>query len=120
MIERAGLPTTAPIARIPTFIGGLPRVFDESAFAPHRHANFAGIRQLLLDLLGDVPRQDDGLGVADLVAVDEDADLAAGLDRVDSGDAGLGLREGFQLLDALDVAVEGLAARARAGGGDRV
>src|SRR6185503_18572632 len=120
MIERPGLPTTSPIARILTFMRGLPRVLHEPALAHDRHADLSRIRQLLLDLLGDVAGQRDGLRVADLVAVHEHADLAAGLDRVDAGDAGLVLGERLELLDALDVTVERLAARAGAGRGDRV
>src|SRR4029450_10997479 len=100
MIDRPGLPTTSPIARILTFM--LPRVLDETALSHHGDPDLAGVRQLLLDLLGDVARQRDGLRVADLVAVDEHADLAAGLDRVDAGDAGLGAGERLELLDALD------------------
>src|SRR5947207_7105881 len=72
MMERPGLPTTSPIARMRTFIGGgfLACVLDEPALAHDRHPDLAGVGQLLLDLLGDVARQRDRLRVGAVVAVE--------------------------------------------------
>src|SRR5258707_10678071 len=90
------------------------RVLDGAGLANHRDANLAGIRELGLDLLRDVLRQPERLLVGELVAVDDDAHLAAGLD-------GEGLlhaleRRGdlFELLEPLDIGLEDLAPRARA------
>ena len=65
--------------------------------------DLAGIGELGLDLLGDVPGQQGHLILADLLGLDHDADLAARLDGVAAGDAREGPGHGLQLLQALDI-----------------
>src|SRR4051794_34346748 len=118
--RRPGLPITSPTKR--SFIPGPPssassaRALDRPRLADHGHLDLAGVGQLLLDLASDVLRQPERRLVADLAAVDDDADLAAGLD-------GEGLlhplearRDLLQLLQPLDVGLQHLAAGPPAGG----
>ena len=58
--------------------------------------------------------------VVDLLGPDEDADLAAGLDRERLLDAAEALGDRLQVLEALDVRVHRFAAGARARRADRV
>ena len=70
---------------------------------------------MLLDGPGDVAAELGGGFVAELVAVGDHADLAAGLDRVGLLDAREAAGEGFQLFEPPDVFLQGLAAGARGG-----
>ena len=58
--------------------------------------------------------------VVELVAVGDDADLAAGLDRVGLLDAGEAAGQGLQLFEPPDVLLQRLAAGAGAAGADGV
>ena len=62
----------------------------------------------------------DGGQVVDLLGPDEDADLAAGLDRERVLDAREALGDGLEVLEALDVRVHRLAAGAGPGRADGV
>src|SRR6202042_2070584 len=61
-----------------------------------------------------------GLGVVKLPAIDQDSDLAAGLDRVCLIDAREAQSKRFELFQASDVFLESFAPRTRAAGTDRV
>ena len=56
-------------------------IVDGAGLANHRDLDLAGVLELALDAARDVARQPHGLVVADLLAFDHDADLAAGLQR---------------------------------------
>src|SRR5688500_9356085 len=113
--RRPGLPTMSPTKRSFTPARRSLRVFDRTGLADHRHLDLARLGEVLLDLLGDVAREPDRLLVGDLLAVDDDPNLAAGLD----GEALLHALEArgdlLELLEALDVGLEDLAARPGAG-----
>src|SRR4051794_24189580 len=83
-ILRPGEPTTSPMNRTLRGFGSLlivsPGEFDGTRLAEHGDLDLAGVGQLLLDRAGDVAA-DLGRGrVVELLAVDDHADLAAGLD----------------------------------------
>src|SRR5262249_14014592 len=82
--------------------------------ADHRHLDLAGVVELLLDGLGDVAADLDRVAVARLAGVGDDAHLAAGLDGVRVLHTGEARRHRLQLLQALDVLLQRLAAGARA------
>src|SRR5215510_15276986 len=65
----------------------LLRVLDRARLAHHRDLDLARVLELLLDLLGDVARHDLRREVVDVLGLDHDPDLAAGLHRVDLLDA---------------------------------
>src|SRR4051812_30639883 len=98
----------------------LAGVLDRPGFTDDRDFDLTGILQLVLDPLGDVLREPDGLFVRDGVALDHDADLAAGLQGKRLGHAVEGVGDALQLLQPLDVGLEDVAARAGTGGGDGV
>src|ERR1043166_1212065 len=85
---------------------------DRAALADHRHLHLAGVLELILDLAGDLVREQRGLLVADLARADDHTDLAAGLQRVHLLDSRLRRRELLERLEPLDVVLEALAARA--------
>ena len=67
---------------------GLLRVVDGLGLAQEIDLDLAGVGQLVLDLLGDVAREQHHLILRDLLGLDHDADLAAGLNGKAVGDAG--------------------------------
>ena len=67
-----------------------------------------------------VARQDRRAVVVDLLGLDDHADLAAGVHRVDLLDAGMAAGDALEVVQARDVVLERLAARAGAGAGQRV
>src|SRR5688572_30006711 len=80
---------------------------------PHqRHLHLARVRQLVLDRLRDLARETLRGAVADLRRVDHDAQLAAGLDRERLVDALEAAGDLLELLQALDVLLERVAAGA--------
>src|SRR5262245_12170510 len=97
-----------------SFMRALLRVLDRAGLADHGDANLTRVGELGLDLLRDVLRQPQRLLVGELVAVDDDAHLAARLD----GEGFLHALERrgdlLELLEPLDVGLEDLAPRARA------
>ena len=90
------------------------RVLGGAAFADHADLDLAGVIQLVLDLLGDVAREQNHCIVGYLVRVDDDADLAACLDRIRARNARRFVCDAFQLFQTLDVVLDVLAACARA------
>src|SRR6056297_413485 len=95
-------------------------VLDGARLAYDRHLHLARVLHVLLDATGDVAREEDGAGVVDLVGLDDDADLAAGLDGVALLDAGEARGDRLERLEALEVDLERLAAGSRTGGADGV
>src|SRR4051795_11827888 len=65
----------------------LLRVIDGPALADDRDLDLARVFELVLDLAGDLVREEDGGVVVDLLRLDEYADLAPGLEGVDPIDA---------------------------------
>src|SRR5215204_2479505 len=117
---RPGLPMMSPIIRIrqaPGGRGALPfggfprparslrpltpvrpspvllRVLDGARLADDRHLDLARVREVVLDLLYDVPGEATGREVVDLLGPDEDPDLAARLDGERLLDAREALRD---------------------------
>ena len=86
--------------------------FRDPRFAQHRHLDFAGIRQLLFERLGDVAADLGGRGVGRVLGADDHAQLAAGLDGKGLLDAVEAGGDRFQLFHPLDVALERFAAGA--------
>ena len=89
------------------------RELNRAALADHRHLDLTRILELGLDLAGDLVRKQVGPVVVDLGRPDDDADLAAGLQRVDPFDAFPPPRELFERREALDVVLQALSASTR-------
>src|SRR5439155_17451836 len=87
-----------------------PRELDRARLPDHGHLDLARVLELPLDLACDLVREEDRLVVVDLGRLDDDADLAARLQRVDLLDAGLLRRDLLERLEPLDVRLEALAA----------
>src|SRR3954449_11755758 len=81
----------------------------------HRHLDLARVLELLLDLAGDLVAEQDGGVVVDRGRLDHHADLASRLHRVDLLDARVARGDLLEVAQALDVLLQRLAARARAG-----
>src|SRR4051812_20477394 len=81
----------------------------------HRDLDLAGVLELLLDLPGDLVREQDGAVVVEGAGVEHDADLAARLHRVDLVHALMAGRDVLEVAQALDVLLQRLAAGAGAG-----
>src|SRR5436309_1325180 len=79
--------TQAAVARNSATPQPLLRVINRPHLADYSHFDLSRILQLRLDLARDVLRQPDGLLVADLLRVHDDAKLAPGLDGEALGDA---------------------------------
>src|SRR5450756_1291004 len=95
-------------------------VFDGPGLAHHGDADLAGETELAFDALRDVPRHELSSGVVDLLRLDQDPNLAAGLDGVGLLDTLERIGDLLQLFEPLDVSVQRLPARPRAGSGDGV
>ena len=92
----------------------LLRHLDRAALADDDHLHLARVLELILDLAGDLVREEHGAVVVDLGRLDDDADLAARLERVRLRHAGLRGRDLLERLEPADVVLEALPARARA------
>src|SRR5215203_6978210 len=99
------------------FVAGmaLTSVVSRARLPDHGDLDLAGVLELLLDLAGDLVRQQDGAVVVEIARQHHHADLAAGLHRVDLVDAVVARGDLLQVAQALDVLLERLPARARAG-----
>src|SRR5207237_1050182 len=96
------------------------RELDSARLADHGHLDLTGVLELVLDLAGDLVGEQHRRVVVDLLRLDDDTDLAAGLERVDLLDALVAGGDAFERLEPLDVVLEALAARTGPGGGDRI
>src|SRR3954454_19079408 len=99
----------------------LSSVVGRARLPDHGDLDLARVLELLLDLAGDLVAQQNGAVVVERAGHDHDADLPAGLHRVDLVDAVVAGGDLLELAQALDVLLERLAARppagARGGGG---
>src|SRR5712691_6823663 len=100
-------PWDAAFARVSLRYVGKPTLTND------RDLDLAGIRQLLLDLAGQVAGQDGAFGVRDRVLPYNHPDLPAGLDGVGLIHALVVHGQLLQLLEALDVGLDGLPPRPR-------
>ena len=89
---------TAPVKNAASFGGSifyiiyyLLRVIDGLRLAQDVHLYLTGVGKLTLDLLGDIPCQKHHLILADVLWLDHDAYLAAGLNGIGACDAGKAL-----------------------------
>src|SRR4051812_40174555 len=64
-----------------TSVAGSLGIVDGAGFADHCHLDLARIFELAFDAARDVLRQPHGFLVRDVLALDHDPDLAAGLQR---------------------------------------
>src|SRR3954464_15549655 len=87
----------------------LLRVIDGPALADDRDLDLARVFELVLDLAGDLVREEDGGIVVDLLWLDEHADLAAGLEGVDPIDASVAGGDLLERLLSIDVLLQALA-----------
>ena len=85
------------------------RELSRAGLTDHGHLDLPGILELLLDVPGDLVREEDGAVVVDLARLDDHADLPAGLKRVDLLDAVLARGDLLQGLEPLDVVLERVA-----------
>src|SRR6187455_1208950 len=92
-------------------------VVDGSGFTDDGHLDLAGVLELVFDPPRDVLRQPDRLLVGDLLALDHDANLAAGLQRERLRHALEGVGNAFEFFEALDVGLEDVATGAWPRGG---
>src|SRR5262249_5257992 len=91
----------------------LTRVLDRTGLPDHRDLDLAGVLQLGLDLLAPAPGEPQRLVARALVRLDDDAELAARLDRERLLDALEAVGDVLELLESLDVRLEDLAPRPR-------
>src|SRR3954447_20858236 len=96
------------------------REVDRAALAYHRHLDLTGVLELLLHVACDAVREQGGLVVVDLLRLDDHADLATSLHRVDLLDAVVALGDLLELPEALRVVLERLAACAWSRARERV
>src|SRR4051794_15052636 len=97
-----------------TSVVGRPRLPD------HGDLDLAGVFELLLDLARDLVAEQHRAVVVERAGDDHHADLAAGLHRVDLVDAVVARGDLLEVSQALDVLLQRLTARARAGTRERV
>src|SRR5437667_2031007 len=85
----------------------------KTTFADNRDLDLAGICQLLLDLAGQVAGQDGAFRVRDRVLLHDHPDLPPGLDGISLLHSLVVYGQLLQLLEALDVGLDGLPPRPR-------
>src|SRR5215213_5103236 len=84
----------------------LPSVVRRPRLADHRHLDLPGILELLLDLAGDLVREEHRAVVVQRPRLDHHADLAPGLHGVDLVHAVVARGDLLQVAQALDVLLE--------------
>src|SRR5829696_7014782 len=95
-------------------------VLDAADLADHGDLDLPRVLELLLDPLGHVAGEDLGGDVVDVLGLDHDPDLAAGLHGEHLVDPGVAAGDLLEALQALDVGLEGLAAGPWPAAGDGV
>src|SRR5215212_6728193 len=95
-------------------------VLDAADLADHGDLDLARVLELLLGPLGHVAGQDLGGDVVDVLGLDHDPDLAAGLHGEHLVDPRVAAGDLLEALQALDVGLEGLAAGPWSAAGDGV
>jgi len=105
-LARRQPPEGVPRGRSADLPRALFRVFDGSRLPDHGDPDLTRKAELGLDSLGDVPSHELGRRVVDLLRLDQDPDLAAGLDRIRLLDSLEGVRDLLELLQTLDVSLQ--------------
>ena len=82
--------------------------------------DLAGVLQLVLNALGQLPGQDHHLVLAHLLGLDHHADLPARLNGVGLLHAGIGTGDFLQLLQTLDIVLQILPPGTGPGSGDGI
>src|SRR4051795_8942113 len=94
--------------RAATLALGLLRVLDRARLPDHGYLDLARELELLLDLAGDLVREQGGAVVVELTRRNHDADLAPGLHRVDLVHARVAGRDLLEVAQPGDVLLERL------------
>src|SRR5919106_2671179 len=110
--------TLVPWSGLP--LRGSLGVLDAADLAPHGDLDLPRVLELLLDPLGHVAGQHLGGDVVDVLRLDHDADLAAGLHGEHLVDPRIAAGDLLEALQALDVGLERLPPRPRAAARDGV
>ena len=84
-----------------------------TALANHHDAHLTGIFHLFLDLMSNVVSENRGLSVRDLVGLNHDMNLAAGLHSIGTLNTLMSIGDLFKLLKTLDVVFSRLTTSAR-------
>src|SRR5438874_6734793 len=116
-VFRPGSPMMSPINRI--FMAPLLRLFCDvgiPALPDHRHLDLAGVREFLFNFSREIAGEYRAFRVRNSFLLHDDADLASRLNRVGLLHSLVIDRQFFELLQALDVSLHGLATGAGAGG----
>src|SRR3954471_5331103 len=90
----------------------LLRVVNRPRFTDHRHLDLAGVLQFTLHVTSDAMGEQGGAVVIHVLGLDDHADLAARLHRVDLLDAGVAAGDLLEVPQPLRVVLERLAAGA--------
>src|SRR5215471_3855406 len=117
--RRPGAPTTSP-TKSRFMRDASARVLHGARLPNDRDLDLAGILELRLDLLGHVAGEPERLVVGQARRLDDDPQLPSGLDGERLLDALEAVGDVLELLQALDVRLQDLAAGARPCGGERV
>src|SRR3954451_24894852 len=120
-VTRARMDAMRSRSPVPSRVDGwLTRVFDSPCFTDDGDLDLARVLELVFDPLSDVLREPDGLLVADAIAFDDNADLAARLQRERLRHALERIGDALELFEAFDVGLEDVAPGAGASRGDGV
>ena len=84
----------------------LSRVIDGACLPNDRDLDLSWVLQAFLDLLTHVARKPQGAQVLDVLGLNDDAYLTAGLNRERFLDAGKGIGNDLERLQALDVVLQ--------------
>src|SRR5258708_25970369 len=114
---RARIPAISSRSPVPSAVEGsvivamgLPGKFRSPRFTDDRPLDLSRVLELVLDPARDVLREPDRLFVRYALAFDDDTDVAAGLERKSFQHAGERVRDALELLEALHVGLENVAA----------
>src|SRR5579872_4731560 len=121
--ERPRLPTTQGTlhrSRRYRSSSRLLRVVDDALFADHHHLDLAGVLERLLDLADDVACHASRSQIVHILGLDDDADLAAGLDREALVDPVERVGDILERLEPFYITLERVAASSRPGAGNGV
>ena len=86
-----------------------------AALANHHDAHLTGIFHFLLDLMGDIMSKNRGLCVGNLVGLNHDVNLTAGLHGIRTLNAFMSVSDLLELLKTLNVVFGRLATRTELG-----
>src|SRR5208283_1317165 len=89
-----------------THPNGLFRVFHSPRFPNDRNLDLAGVGEFALYFLGDVAAEQDDIGVGNGIALDDNSQLPAGLDRICFADAVERTRNPLEVFQAPHICFE--------------